>query len=35
MNFLKSNKVINHPKKYLEWYEKGDTTGPRTVNILK
>ena len=33
MNFLKSNKVLNHPKKYLEWYENGDTSGPVTIKI--
>lgn len=33
MSFLKSNKVLNHPKKYEEWYQNGDTSGPVTVKI--
>ena len=33
MNFLKTNKVLNHPEKYAEWYSEGDTTGPITVKI--
>lgn len=33
MSFLKSNKVLNHPDKYKEWYENQDTTGPITVKI--
>tara|TARA_Y100001973_G_C5176450_1_gene322265 strand:+ start:532 stop:1590 length:1059 start_codon:yes stop_codon:yes gene_type:complete len=32
-NFLKSNKVLNHPEKYKSWYETGDTLGPATVKI--
>lgn len=33
MSFLKSNKVLNHPEKYKEWYENGDTLGPITIKI--
>ena len=33
MNFLKSNKVLNHPEKYKQWYGTGDTLGPITVKI--
>ena len=33
MSFLKSNKVLNHPKRYQEWYNNGDTIGPVTVKI--
>jgi GTP 3',8-cyclase len=33
MSFLKSNKVLNHPKKYKQWYEKSDTLGPITIKI--
>lgn len=33
MNFLKSNKVLNHPKKYEQWFDTGDTLGPITVKI--
>jgi MoaA/NifB/PqqE/SkfB family radical SAM enzyme len=33
MSFLKSNKVLNHPEKYKEWYDKNDTNGPITVKI--
>lgn len=33
MTFLKSNKILNHPERYSEWYEKGDTSGPITVKI--
>ncbi len=33
MGFLATNKVFHHPKKYSDWYEKGDTQGPVTVKI--
>jgi len=33
MTFLNSNKVLNHPKKYNEWYTSNDTSGPITVKI--
>jgi MoaA/NifB/PqqE/SkfB family radical SAM enzyme len=33
VSFLKSNKVLNHPEKYAEWYKSGDTIGPITVKI--
>ena len=33
MNFLKSNKVLNHPEKYGDWYKNGDTSGPITIKI--
>jgi len=33
VSFLKSNKVLNHPQKYKEWHDKGDTLGPVTVKI--
>ena len=33
MSFLTSNKVLNHPKRYQEWYNNGDTIGPVTVKI--
>lgn len=32
-NFLKANKVLNHPDKYKKWYETGDTLGPVNVKI--
>ena len=33
MGFLIANKVLHHPKKYSDWYQKGDTSGPITVKI--
>jgi len=33
MSFLNTNKVLNHPEKYTEWYNSNDTTGPITVKI--
>ena len=32
-NFLKSNKVLNHPEKYNQWYKNSDTLGPITIKI--
>ena len=34
MSFLKSNKVLNHPEKYSQWYKTGDTLGPITVKPM-
>ena len=33
MNFLKGNKVLNHPSKYAEWYNHSDTSGPVNIKI--
>jgi len=33
MSFLKGDKVLNHPAKYAEWYEHGDTSGPVNIKI--